>query len=112
MFESDLILRAPLSAQHYVLEKPLIYRRPNGQKITVPAGFETDLASIPRLFWRVLPRDGGKYRAAAVVHDYMVGRVPWSHAATIFSEALRDNGTGDFRRRLMVAAVRLRGVFR
>ena len=107
-----MILQAPLDSSDYVLAAPLVYLRPNGQKITVPAGFKTDLASIPRLFWRILPRDGGKYRAAAVVHDYMVGRVPWSHAATIFSEALRDNGTGDFRRRLMVAAVRLRGVFR
>lgn len=41
--------------------------------IVVPAGFLTDLASIPRLFWRVLPQVG-KYDAAAVVHDFLYQR--------------------------------------
>lgn len=109
-FESDLVLQAPLGAADYVLATALVYRRANGEVITVPAGFQTDLASIPRFFWRLLPRDGGTYRSAAVVHDYMVGRVPWREAATIFGEALQDNGTGRLRRALMVGAVRLWGI--
>jgi len=37
--------------------------------ITVPAGFETDYASVPRLFWHLLPHD--ECAEAAVVHDWL-----------------------------------------
>jgi hypothetical protein len=36
----------------------------------VPAGFVTDFASVPSIFWSVLPRDG-VYVYAAVLHDYL-----------------------------------------
>jgi len=36
--------------------------------ITIPAGFSTDLASVPRIFWWFLPPTGA-YEKAAVVHD-------------------------------------------
>lgn len=108
-FDSDLVLRSPLGVDYYVVSEPLVYRRKSGQVITVPAGFRTDLASVPRLFWRVLPRDGGTYRAAAVVHDYLIEHASWDHAADVFDEALADNGTSPARRWLMVGAVRLWG---
>jgi hypothetical protein len=38
--------------------------------ITVPEGFETDLASIPRVF-RFLIVKNGKHRAAAIIHDWL-----------------------------------------
>lgn len=38
--------------------------------VTAPAGFVTDLASIPRVFWSALPPDGN-YAYAAVLHDYL-----------------------------------------
>ena len=49
--------------------------RPNAgqeayQAVTVPAGFVTDLASIPRIFWSLL-RPDGDYAYAAIVHDYL-----------------------------------------
>lgn len=39
----------------------------------VPVGFVTDLASIPRIFWNILP-PFGKYTGAAVIHDYLYQR--------------------------------------
>jgi hypothetical protein len=36
----------------------------------VPKGFVTDLASIPRPFWSLLPPNG-PYAQAAIVHDYL-----------------------------------------
>jgi Protein of unknown function (DUF1353) len=39
-------------------------------KVTVPRGFVTDFATIPRIFWSLMPRDG-KYAFAAIVHDYL-----------------------------------------
>ena len=38
--------------------------------VSVPIGFVTDFASIPRALWTTLPRDGD-YVWAAVVHDYL-----------------------------------------
>ena len=39
--------------------------------IAVPQGFTSDLASIPRIFWRILPPWDGKTVRASVVHDYL-----------------------------------------
>jgi hypothetical protein len=40
------------------------------QAVSVPAGFVTDLTSIPRIFWAVLPKTG-PYTYPAVIHDYL-----------------------------------------
>jgi hypothetical protein len=60
---------------YYYLREP-IYWTPDSdetakrfKRIDVPAGFVTDLASVPPIFWSVLPKDGA-YVHAAVVHDY------------------------------------------
>lgn len=37
-------------------------------KVIVPSGFKTDLASVPRIFWGLIPPDG-LYRGAVVLHD-------------------------------------------
>jgi len=42
----------------------------SGDTIDVRIGFKTDFASIPRLFWWLLPR-WGKYGNAAVIHDWL-----------------------------------------
>jgi len=42
----------------------------SGDSVEVAIGFCTDFASIPRLFWIVLPR-WGKYGNAAVIHDWL-----------------------------------------
>lgn len=58
----------------YFVEGGSIRWKPNaGQKfqpVEVPAGFVTDLTSIPRVFWQVL-RPEGRYAYAAAVHDYL-----------------------------------------
>jgi hypothetical protein len=57
--------------------------------ITVPKGFETDFASVPRLFWSLFP-PLGPYSKAAVVHDYLC-TCKWVssiEAAAIFHEAM------------------------
>lgn len=38
---------------------------------SVPAGFDTDLASVPNLFWSVLSPAEAKMMAPAILHDYM-----------------------------------------
>lgn len=81
--------------------------------IVVPAGYVTDFASIPRIFWNILPPTG-QYGKAAVIHDYLysVGsgnRYSRVQADEIFREAMQILGVGTIRRTLMFRAVRLFG---
>jgi len=54
------------------LTDPLVYSGA-GLEITVPVGFQTDFASIPRrvLEWQLWFQFGGKFNAEAVIHDYL-----------------------------------------
>lgn len=42
------------------------------ETIVVPAGYETDFASVPGIFWSLVPKDG-QYDGAAVIHDFLYG---------------------------------------
>lgn len=61
-------------------------------EVTVPEGFVTDLASIPRAFWSIR-RPEGRHAFAAVVHDYLY----WTQIKTreesdsIFRQAMLDS---------------------
>lgn len=81
----------------------------------VPAGFETDFASIPRGLWNVLPKRG-KHDAPAVLHDaayrgaLLTGgglrvRLVRALADDLFLEAMRARGVNRVSRRLMYWAV-------
>jgi len=85
----------------------------SGWTITVPEGFETDGASIPRLLWILWPPFGGDYDQAAVLHDYLyrtafkcMERVV---ADAIFIEAMQVCGTGPWTRWPIFLGVRAGG---
>lgn len=58
----------------YYLLKPTTWLPDKGQEqlksVNVPVGFITDFASVPRIFWSILPPDG-KYTHPAIVHDFL-----------------------------------------
>jgi len=60
----------------WTVRAPLVWDDPVYGHLVVPAGFVTDLASIPRLF-RNLPflDPNGLSRRPAVVHDWLYGSV-------------------------------------
>lgn len=63
---------ADIDAFPYLLKAPLIYASVLlNAVITVPAGFSTDLYSIPWWLRLALPRDEGHANAAAIIHDYL-----------------------------------------
>jgi hypothetical protein len=68
--QHELTMTPLPDGKNWKLLKP--YRRHicNGFEVNIPAGFITDLASVPRLFWRIFP-PYGKYTKAAIVHDYL-----------------------------------------
>jgi hypothetical protein len=97
----------------YRLIEPLVYSRDldgDGLHVIVPAGFETDFASIPRMFWPLLPHDG-PWAQASVVHDYLYERGTCSRflADAIFRDAMAALGVPWYRRVPMYYAVRLFG---
>ncbi len=44
----------------------------NGDRIIIPAGFETDLASVPKFLWSFFPPFGDDL-IAYIIHDYLYG---------------------------------------
>ena len=92
---------------------PFSYLAPDHGLITVPAGFETDFASVPR--WPLTFALLGSYgHAAAVIHDWLYTTAQLSRAAAdrVFLSALRSSGIARWRAWLMWAGVRLGGASR
>lgn len=79
-------------------------------RFTVPAGFTTDFASVPRVFVWLLPRYG-RWTQAAILHDYLwslarKGEISKFDADGIFNRALRELDVAFLRRWIMWTAVR------
>jgi hypothetical protein len=91
----------------WVLTGDLVYQSDLlGKTITVPSGFSTDLASVPRApvaYWVA----GGVGNRAAAVHDYLVREkvVDRALADSTFKEALLATGVDSWRAELMYVAV-------
>lgn len=82
----------------------------NRDVIEVPAGFVTDLASVPRILWILLPPDG-KYAKAAIIHDYLYDNAlrTKAEADRIFLDGMTVLGVPKWKRMLMYGAVKLFG---
>nr|VFK14586.1 MAG: Protein of unknown function (DUF1353) [Candidatus Kentron sp. LFY] len=85
-------------------------RYPSDETISVPSGFETDLASTPRIMWPILPPHG-KYMKAAILHDYLYaqGELERKRADDIFLEAMTVQGVMAWKIQAMYLAVRFFG---
>ncbi|MCX6553376.1 MAG: DUF1353 domain-containing protein, partial [Acidobacteria bacterium] len=63
-----------IDGRNWRMHHDLAYRTAAGEEVLVRAGFVTDFASIPRLFWRLVPPTGdtgNPYGLAAVPHDWL-----------------------------------------
>lgn len=109
VFRNDPIL-IPHDEGEWRLFADLDYETRTGQVLTIPHGFITDLASIPRVFHVLIPVNG-KHRAAAIVHDYLYVTQIMSRAESdrIFLEAMEDLGVRWSQRWAMYSAVRIGG---
>jgi hypothetical protein len=93
-------LLAPLGFESDVLKRT----------ITVPAGFKTDLASIPAPVWILIPKVG-KYDKAAVIHDFLYANngCTRDEADNVLKEAMRVLNVPGWRLHLIYAGVRAGG---
>jgi hypothetical protein len=110
-FKTFLVVRA-IDEKYWKLERDLVYEGKEDHFL-VPKEYTTDFASVPRMFWWLIPRYG-RYTEAAVLHDYLCdeardGRFSRCDADGIFRRTLRELGVGYLRRRMMWAADRWGG---
>jgi Protein of unknown function (DUF1353) len=94
-----------------------VFLSPTLGRIEVESGFDTDYASVPRIFWSIYPPDGS-YTEAAVIHDALYfyqtaglnrPAITRAQADTVFLEAMTALGVPWLRRRIIYAAVRSGG---
>ncbi len=117
------LLRAPTfivaAGRAFELASPMVYRwDAKDILVTVPVGFVTDFASIPRPI-RNLIDVNGKHRLPAVLHDrlYALGgkladvRYTRQDADDEFLRAMKEAGVSWVTRTLMHRAVRMFGGF-
>lgn len=114
MFDDSSLSLEVATSRLFRLISPLQY---TGKQETfiVPAGFVTDLATVPQVFqWLV--DDHGAYTQAAVLHDWLcieahAGRLSRRDADGLFRRVLREENVAWLRRWLMWAGVRAGGRF-
>lgn len=96
----------------WTLTNPLIYQSVVAQKvITVPTGFVTDYASVPRIAPIAYALCGGTSVEASVVHDFLYTShiVDREMADAVLREASAASGVPAWRRNIMWLGVRLFG---
>jgi hypothetical protein len=90
---TDVLVVSPLAdGKTWVILRDFGYdvgAEDSGDHIDVAIGFQTDFATIPRLFWVILPK-WGRYGNATVIHDwlYWLQTRPRREADAILLEAM------------------------
>ncbi len=114
-FLTELDARLKDDDKIWILDSPLIYQSEilAGFNVEIPAGFETDFASVPRLpfFYTLF---GDRAHREAVVHDYLyrsdsIPLVAFSTANSVFLEAMACRGKSWFIRWPMFLGVKFGG---
>ncbi|MCA1833579.1 MAG: DUF1353 domain-containing protein [Actinomycetota bacterium] len=107
-FLSELVVK-DAGDNDWKVVQPLRYQA-DTQCFEVPAGAETDFASVPVLFQWLIPRSG-RYTKAAVLHDHLwrtpIDGVSRGDADGIFRRCMAELGVPFLRRWVMWAGVRL-----
>lgn len=120
-FTDHLVITMHPDGLTATLEKPFTYHTsidPNDygyysrewRVITVPAGFETDFASVPRIMWSLVDKLSTQ-AWPSVIHDYLYSthRFGRKWADAVFLEALDDSGANWATRWACWAGVRMGG---
>ena len=91
----------PVEDGNVMLIKPFRY-----YNILVPAGYVTNGANIPRIFWSIVPPFSPRLLPAVVVHDYLCDKEAYALADKAFERLLRDLEVAVWQRVVMVCAVK------
>ena len=79
-------------------------------KFTIPKGFTTDFASVPQIFWGLLPAHCNA-AMPSVIHDYtcQFAILPRPQCDAVFLELLKTSGMKKWQYNLMFMYVRVFG---
>ena len=77
------IVVTPTTDNKYLIQQKIIYK-----DITIPKGYKTNGANVPRLFWSIIPPFKPKYLPAVIVHDYLCDAEEYVKADKYFKEIL------------------------
>jgi hypothetical protein len=121
----DKLIVSPLKTEWEIQRDFRYVDRDIDTEILVPAGFKTDFASIPRIFWAILPPWDVEYGKPAVIHDYLYRRHEYAKRAEfkrgniryqnrkwadkIFLRGMKQNGENIITRQIIYWAVRIFG---
>lgn len=99
--------------KQWQLTRPLFYVTADNRSVVVPVGYRTDLASVPRPVWWLIPRDDEFARRPSVIHDFIythgTAKFTKAEADQVFYDALLEEGMPKPLAWLMFAAVRIGG---
>ncbi len=104
-----------IDGKNWKLTRPFTYHlnSKHGKAIIkVPIGFETNFASIPKLFRPVIGQPTNKgFGKASVIHDYLYTTHQYSRKKSdqIFLEAMQISGVPKFKRGTMYYTLRFFG---
>jgi hypothetical protein len=98
----------------WVIVSPLMWMRPSGEIITLTPYLITDYATVPKIFWPVIPKRNEKYDIAAAFHDDCVRHrklqnISMKTCHNIFKEIMKFNGTPKWQYNAMYTAVTIAG---
>lgn len=98
----------PLVGYHYLTCRNITFTI-NGDVFVIPANFETDLASIPKIAWPVMAPSHSSLIRPAIVHDWFYRKTcDFTRYETdlIFYHMLKNDGISTLRASAMYYAVR------
>jgi hypothetical protein len=106
-FKGEAVTTMLTDGRTLKLVKTFGYVDPKGREWNVPAGAETDGASVPRILWLTHPPFTGKYRLASIIHDYycQVRSRKWQDTHRVFYDAMRTAGVSENTAKAMYGAV-------
>ncbi len=122
-FTTKLVLEYFPKTNQWKTRRKLVYffgKEDSNDRIIVPKGFSSDLASIPWPASMFIPKSG-KYNSAAVLHDYLYSirgaivelnnpkKRSRKDCDEIFCESMRVLGVHSFKCKIMFRAVRIFG---
>lgn len=99
----------PLNERPFeVLDGFLFYSEQYGD-FYIPAGFRTNFADVPRIFWAIIP-PCGRYSKATVVHDWLIVNtdshtLSYTEINKVFLEAMEVLGVNVFTKTIIYMSV-------
>lgn len=80
----------PLAGNKFKVLEPITYK-----DVTVPAGYITNGADVPRIFWSIYPPNKSDFFPAVIIHDYLCDLGLYKKADEYFKEILESLGARD-----------------